>query len=226
MPDTPTYRARTIAFLAAFAVVGFAVLGPLDGAAERRLSWHMVQHLLLISVAAPLLALGRPVALAIDLFPRLGRLRRLQVDDNLASAGGGLLMLIVLFGWHIPALYDLALRHEPVHALEHASLIVSAMLLWSALIHARRLGAGVLWLYVITLPMTGLGVAMTIVRSPWYPAYVHGSRAAAVRDQQMAGVIMWAFGGLAAVVSAVALFAVWLAHAGAAVPPAEVRSAS
>ncbi|MCU1398220.1 MAG: hypothetical protein JWN62_1329 [Acidimicrobiales bacterium] len=218
MPDQPTLRTRTVTFISAFAVLALALLSPLDAASERALSWHMVQHLLLISVVAPLLALGRPWLLITEVFPRLAVAPLRRPGDNTAAAIGAGLSLAVLFAWHVPALYDLALRREPVHAAEHLTLLGSSMLLWAALLDARRLGTGVLWLYAITLPMTAFGLAMTIARTPWYAPYVSGSRASAVRDQQMAGVVMWAFGGLAAVVSAVAIFAVWLTRAGSFVP--------
>ena len=197
-----------LAFVAGMGVMTIAVSGPIDLLAEQHLSWHMVQHLGLISIAAPLLALGRPIQLALRLagrrpFPE----RSLGTVAAALSAVGA---LAVLFTWHIPLLYALALRHEPVHATEHLTLVGSSMLLWHALLTARHPGAGVLWLYIVTLPMTAFGVAMTIARTPWYRPYVHGDALAAVRDQQLAGVIMWGFGGMVAVVSAVALFAHWL----------------
>ena len=199
---------RPLAFLAGVAVMVVAVSGPLDIRAEQRLSWHMVQHLMLISIAAPMLALGRPAQLASRLAVR-HPLRERSLGPS-AAAGAAATALAVLFTWHLPVLYQLALRHEQVHAVEHLTLVGSSMLLWHALLEARHFGAGALWVYLVTLPMTAFGVAMTIARTPWYRPYVHGDAGAAVRDQQLAGVIMWGFGGLVAVASAVALFAIWL----------------
>jgi cytochrome c oxidase assembly factor CtaG len=72
-------------------------------------------------------------------------------------------------------------------------------------------GAGVLLLFVTTLPMNALGLLMTLARSPWYAAYVHhGAVRAALDDQALAGVVMWGFGGVAALVGAFALFVAWL----------------
>ena len=213
----------SVAFVIGLVVVAAVVMGPLDVGAEQRLSWHMVQHLGLISVAAPLLVLGHPIRLATQLLGFASR--RARQPDSVAAGGGAVFSLTVLFTWHIPTLYQLALRNELVHGVEHITLLGSAMLLWSALLQGRDLGAGVLWLYFITLPMTALGVAITIARTPWYWTYVHGNVGAAVRDQQLAGVIMWGFGGLVAVVSAVALFATWLMRLDAA-PRPDVRGLS
>ena len=63
--------------------------------------------------------------------------------------------------------------------------------------------------FAATLPATALGIVMTLARTPWYAPYAHGS--AALRDQQVAGALMWGFGGSAMVVGAAALFASWLA---------------
>jgi putative membrane protein len=65
-------------------------------------------------------------------------------------------------------------------------------------------------LFVATLPATALGLMMTMARTPWYPTYVHGSVTHALDDQALAGVVMWGFGGVAALVGAFALFVSWL----------------
>src|SRR4051794_20689796 len=214
------------AFLVGLAVIAVAIVGPLDGQVERRLSAHMVQHLLLVSVAAPLLALGRPLQLADALVTGRRRHERRPVGP-LATACAAAASLVVLFVWHIPALYDAALRSEALHGLEHLSLVGAAMLLWYALLSERHLGAGVLWLYPVMLPMMALGVAMTIAQAPWYRFYLgDASSTAAVRDQQLAGVIMWSFGGLAAVVAAVSLFATWLMRMEPGRTPVNVTRAS
>ncbi|HEY4332983.1 MAG TPA: cytochrome c oxidase assembly protein [Ilumatobacteraceae bacterium] len=207
-----------LVFVGAIAVLALALTSPHDSASAHRLSWHMVQHLLLISVAAPLLAVAHPFRVIADLLPRqFDRLRGIRDRSDLATtAASATAALAVLLVWHVPALYDAALRNQTLHGFEHITLLGSSMLLWSQLIRAEHLGSSVLWLFVVTLPMTAFGVAMTIARTPWYPVYAdHLSFAAALRDQQMAGVIMWAFGGLAALLGAIAMFASWLAHADA-----------
>jgi putative membrane protein len=195
--------------IAAFAVV---VVGPIDGLADRWLWWHMVQHLALLAIVAPLLAVAHQPELG-----TLARRARRPLDravpgwDDLPAAA--VVALAVLFVWHVPALYDSAVEHPPLHAAEHLTIVASAAWLWRRLREPHHGGVGVVWLFLITLPMTVLGVAMTLARTSWYAAYRHASAASALRDQQLAGVVMWAFGGIAAVVAAVALFASWLARA-------------
>jgi cytochrome c oxidase assembly factor CtaG len=104
------------------------------------------------------------------------------------------------------------LRHPLVHALEHVSFVVTAALFWWMALGATRRsrrGLGVLAVFAATLPATALGISLTLSRAPWYATYGRG--AAALHDQQVAGAIMWGFGGAALVVGAAALFASWLA---------------
>jgi putative membrane protein len=163
----------------------------------------MVQHVLLVSVAAPLLVAGQPLA-AIGLAWRGPRHRPWVV-----LAVAGVVQAVTLCTWHLPALYDAALRHDQVHALEHASLLATAVALWAALdrLGGEAAGAGVGVLFVVTLPAMGLGVAMTLAHTPWYPAYA--DTGAPLADQQLAGVVMWAYAGLAAVIGGVVLVVKW-----------------
>jgi cytochrome c oxidase assembly factor CtaG len=200
------------AFFAGLVVLATALVSPLDTSAERHLWVHMVQHLLLVSVAAPLLVLGRPDRL----LPPGIRLPR-SVNRSPASwlaivAITACLAVGTLLVWHLPSLYDRAVTDDRIHALEHVLLLTTAVAFWWALQQGtrHRRGAAVLAIFVTTLPLTVLGVGMTLATTPWYPAYAQGSAVSALVDQQLAGVIMWAFGGLAALVGAVALFATWL----------------
>ncbi|HET7436144.1 MAG TPA: cytochrome c oxidase assembly protein, partial [Thermoanaerobaculia bacterium] len=144
-----------------------------------------------------------------------------------------LLHAVVLWGWHIPALFEWALRNETVHAVQHLMFFVTAALFWWALIHGRygRLGYGVAVFFVfITSMHTGLlGVALTFARRLWYPMY--GPRAAAwsvspLEDQQLAGLIMWIPAGVIFIVVALALFAAWLGESERRVRIAEAERGS
>ncbi|MEO7371143.1 MAG: cytochrome c oxidase assembly protein, partial [Ilumatobacteraceae bacterium] len=209
---------RASCFLAGICFLAVALVGPVDVNAAGALSWHMVQHLLIISVAAPLLAVGRPVELFFELLPRRFAARTYAWHGALVTMAAALAALATLLVWHVPALYQAALSSEAVHIVEHVTLLVTSMWLWGALIGDGDSGTSVVWLFLFTLPTTALGVAMTIARTPWYADYVTTTSADAVRDQQMAGVIMWAFGGLAALAGGVALFASWLTGASATAP--------
>jgi putative membrane protein len=212
------------AFAVALLVLLIALASPLEHEATRNLPVHMVQHLLLLAVAAPLLALSDPVVVMLRALPD-GARRRVQpsvrrVLRSQTSGRGWLLWMVVAFTlssaalilWHVPALYDAAVRHPVVHLLEHVSFVATAAFFWWMALGATRRsrrGLGVLAVFAATLPATGLGIAMTLSRTTWYATYGRGP--GALHDQQVAGALMWGFGGTALVLGAAGLFASWLA---------------
>ena len=218
-----TAPGSTAMFLAGVLVVGVALCSPLDMAAGSSLTVHMVQHVLLIGVAPPLLVAGRPLVPLLWALPdpwriRLSRLHR-RVAHRVAGrpaaiAATAVLQTALVWVWHAPPLYQGALRHAALHGFEHAGYLLAGLAFWWAVAGVPRrstYGAGVLALFVSALPLTLLGAAMTLAHAPWYPFYAHGG--APLESQQLAGVVMWAFGGAAIVAGACALFAAWLAGA-------------
>jgi putative membrane protein len=216
--------ATATAFAVAVVVLLVALASPLEDAATRDLPAHMVQHLLLLAVAAPLLAVSEPVTVMLHALPDRPRRRVVpfarRVTRSQTSTVGWLIWMVGAFAlstaalvlWHVPALYDAAARHPVVHVLEHVTFVATAALFWWMALGASRRsrrGLGVLAVFAATLPATALGILMTMARTPWYAPYGHG--AGALHDQQVAGALMWGFGGSALVVGAAALFASWLA---------------
>src|SRR3954452_25265455 len=197
---------QRLAVLPRLAVLAVALMGPLDTRAHHHFSAHMMQHLLLISVAAPLLAIGRPVDVARSVLG-LRPSRPPSISTVVAIA---LCQVTVLLAWHVPDAYQAAVHNEAVHALEHLTMLASAFALWSGLLASRgtQRGAALLVLFIVGLPPMTYGVGLTLAPASFYPAY-------SVADQQLAGVLMWAWGGAAAMVGAVALFATWLMTADA-----------
>jgi cytochrome c oxidase assembly factor CtaG len=189
----------------------------------------MVQHLLLMVVAAPLLVLGEPLtatlwALPADRRRAVGRWWRQAGTARAARrAWGGLrqplvvwlLAVAALWAWHAPRLYERALRHPGVHVLEHALFFLSSLLFWWVLADRRarrRLGFGpaVLYLFAAGLQSTALGALITLARRPWYPSHYDTTRAwglTPLEDQQLAGLIMWVPAGLVYLVALIALCA-------------------
>ena len=199
---------------AGVAALVVALVSPVDAVGEALFSVHMVQHLLLMMVAAPLLLLGDPVtvvlwALPIDWRRRVGlrwrratTLRALWRALTLAPVAW-LLHVGALWLWHAPSLFERALESPPVHLLEHATFFLSALLFWWLLVarHGRRLsvGAKVAYLFAATLQGTILGAVITFARHPWYWSYYGTTRAwglSPLEDQQLAGLIMWIPAGL------------------------------
>jgi putative membrane protein len=212
---------RSVPWLLGAGLLSIALVlsSPLDGAAERGLTAHMVQHVVLMVVSAPLLVAAAPMPALLAATPQRWQLAlaslRVRGSWVVWAAVGLILSAVAMWGWHAPVLYEAALRHQPLHALEHGSYLATAAVFWQAvgLGHDPRHGGVVPVLFVAALPGTALGAALTLATHAWYPSYP------SLDDQQMAGIVMWGFGGLAYVVAAAVLFGTWLAATDRATPP-------
>lgn len=197
-----------------------AALGPpLERLADQRLSAHMVQHELLVLVAAPLLALGRPLVPVLAALPRRLRRRASRVarDASRGALVAWVLHAVALWVWHVPALYDLATRVPALHAVEHASFLGTAVLFWWTLLRrpgARiQLGGAAVYVFTTALHTGLLGVLMLLARRPWYAHYVVTAPSMGIdplEDQQLAGLIMWIPAGVLLGVVVLACIAAWL----------------
>jgi len=215
------------AFAAGWLTTALALLSPLHEASEQIFTAHMIQHELLMVVAAPLFVLGRPIPVMLWAFPR--DMRRWLGDVAHAAPVHGtwgvltrpvdawLIYGIVIWVWHIPAFYDLTLGSDAVHALQHACFLGSALLFWwSVLRGGRRAAAGtaVLLLFTTAVHTSVLGALMTFSRTPWYPPYADGASAwglTPMGDQQLAGLIMWIPLSVVYLVAALGVLRRWLA---------------
>jgi putative membrane protein len=195
-------RWRPAGFLGGATVLAVALGSPLHQAAEASLAAHMVQHLLLIVVAAPLLAWGRPLTvLAVTGTPVRAVVRRTAPLVRALLARPLLVWTAhvgVLWLWHLPRPYMAALADPVVHAVEHVTLLGTAVLFWLVVAEpdaAARQGwipaAG--YLFAAAMQSTVLGALLTLSDSPWYPA---AATLEGLVDQQRAGVLMWVPGGL------------------------------
>lgn len=207
-PPTAGSWWRAAAFVVGVLTALIAVVSPVHVAAEESLAWHMVQHVLLIGMAAPLIAGSAPGgALLRGLGSRaIGVARALRRTigmgpDRLRTSRSPLarwLMFVVVFwGWHSARLYSLAVEHDWVHSLEHASFVVAALLVWSSVLGPARASGHsdpairVLVVFLLGLQGVILSALMTFSREPWYSVYVHSLGGDALADQRLAGVLMW-----------------------------------
>ena len=204
-----------------------ALASPLHPWGSVLFSAHMTQHELLMLVAAPLLVLGRPVIPFLWAFPK-SIARQMsswtkapwwqQIWRRLTSPFvAWIVHAIVLWTWHVPALFQATLDSELVHALQHASFLFSALLFWWAILHGRQraigFGAAVLYMFTTALHSGLLGALLTFARNVWYPIYNETTAPwglTPLEDQQLGGLIMWIPAGLVYIIAGLALFAGWL----------------
>jgi putative membrane protein len=226
-PARPFPIARAAAFALGTVTAAAALGPPLDPLAAWFLSFHMLQHLLLVLIAAPLLLLGTPVRLA-----RQSGVRAVEwIGGRLAHSrwvravtwppAAWALYAATLVGSHFSPLYEAALEQPTVHVMEHALYLAAALVFWYPVVGLDpspwRMGYGLRLLYLAAAlpvhPMVGL--AIYSARGPLYPHY---AIAAAVRgtsvlaDQQNGGVIMWLGGGFPMVIALLLVAAAWAAE--------------
>ncbi|MEX0658185.1 MAG: cytochrome c oxidase assembly protein [Egibacteraceae bacterium] len=221
--------ARAGLFLAALGALGVALLSPLDALSGALASAHMIQHVLLVLVAAPLLALSAPTSTILRGTPLRLRRALLRARRPFRSwvvavvrrpAAVWLLHVAALWCWHAAALYDAALQFPLLHAVEHASFLLTGLLFWQAVVGRRnpvRLspGLGIIVVFAMALQGVVLSLLMTFARAPWYGYEQLATTASPwpldpLADQQLAGVIMWIPGGMVYLAAALVLLVTWI----------------
>ena len=215
---------RVAAFATGWAVALLALVSPVAGLSGELLWVHMIQHLLLIIVAAPLLALGAPQAAirrAVGPGARgaLSRgIRRISLRRTtwapptivIAAATHAASFWV----WHAPGLYDLAVENAAVHLLEHAFFLGSGVWFWMAVVAATRRGRrqhGLATLCLGGLIAQGgvLGALLTFTSQSVYDVYDGARGFTALQDQELAGAIMWVPPGFVYATVGIALFIRW-----------------
>jgi len=206
---------RPVAYLAGLLALAVALLSPIHELASRLLTAHMMQHLLMTMVAAPLLLLGNPLPSSLWGLPRgwrraAGRLltRNAPVRKALRALTQTPVAWIAyvgtLWAWHLPAAYEAALRNPLIHDLEHVTFFGGALLFWWPIIEpAPRLhgrmhpGFAIVYLLAATGQNTLLGALIALSERVLYPYYASSPRLFSLSpldDQALAGGLMWTSG--------------------------------
>jgi len=221
---------RTASFVAGLVTIVLALDSPIDTYADQLFWVHMLQHVLLLTVAPPLILLGRP-------WPRMWRglpLRwRTNVGRGIARGRVGtplralarplpawLLFNVTLLAWHVPGAYEATLRSSAVHQIEHAMFFFTGLLFWARVIDPGPLRPRLVWpmriAYVIGAMIVGWGLAIALVLAPdplysHYAALTHRPGGiSALTDQQLAAGVMWVLGSLSYGVAVLVGFYRWL----------------
>jgi cytochrome c oxidase assembly factor CtaG len=219
-------RLEASAFFGGWLILLVALSDRMDEWSDQWLAAHMVQHELLMVVAAPLMAASRPLIAWLWLLPtdpRRTLLHAVLVRPITRSWSAltsplavFLLHAFMLWTWHLPALYDRALQHEWIHITQHACFFGSAALFWWGVAHGRygRVAYGAAVIYVFATAIHGgvLGALMTLAPRVWYASYVapHGTGLTPLEDQQLAGLLMWIPAGVILAAFGLSFFAAWL----------------
>ena len=214
---------RLAAFLTGVCSLWIAIGSPLEAFDDVSLSMHMVQHMLLMVVAPPLVLLGAP------LLPLLRGLPRWMVRSTVGPvlcwapmqwiarfltqpAFCLLAATVALIGWHVPVAFELALRSGSWHEVEHACFFSTSLLFWWPVVLPFPSNAQwprwsiPLYLFLGTLPGGALGAFLVFCDRVLYPSYVSAPplfSVAPLEDQVIAGALMWVFGTIVYLIPAI-----------------------
>lgn len=216
--------------LAGLTVLAVALGPPLEPLSERLFAAHMAQHMLLATLAPPLLVLGipkHPFARALRGHGRAvaSLVRRAGVRDawrfitRPAVACG--LHAVAIWLWHAPTMYDAAIRHDLLHALEHANFLGTGVLLWWSILRPSRargrsregLAVGMVVLFATTVQTGALGALLALSRRVLYTTPPGASTPwglSALDDQHLAGLLMWVPGSVLYLIMMSILFVAWV----------------
>lgn len=206
---TPAWRGP-LAFAAGILAMGLALVWPLDTYAAYAVSAHVAQHMILLAWAPPLLLIARPCAVAAhalptSVTPRLARVLGPVRRCAHAHLGAATLFHVgTMWLWHLPGAISATLVSEPLHRMMLGSVLLAGLWFWSAVLHrlrARDGGAagGCVALVTAMMLMGFLGALLTFSPRLLYPAYTDRALLAgldALRDQHLAGLLMWVPSGL------------------------------
>ena len=222
---------RTLAFFGGLACVLAALASGIDALAVDLFSMHMLQHMLLVAAAAPLLMLGAPVR---PLLLGLPRGVRRTVVRPLAGNGAIRALLHLLrhplvavllyvggiYFWHWPDLYDAAVENEALHVVEHVYFLLTATLFWSVIIDPEPFRSPLPYpLRMVYLLLSGaalntlLGGLLSFSTRLFYPHYAERTARYgidALTDQRVGGAIMWVPGDIIFLLAVSACFFIWL----------------
>lgn len=200
-----------------------ALAPPLEELSKLSFAAHMVQHEILMLVAAPLLVLGKPLAAFVWALPVVRRQAVSRLFRNswcrtvwgyiVTPVGAWSVHTLVLWSWHAPAWFEAGLRNDAIHDLQHVSFLASALLFWWALVRRRPDGIAVLYVLTTLLHTGFLGALLTFSPNVWYPTYAASNRPwglSALADQQLGGLIMWVPAGAVFMFAGLLILAQWL----------------
>ena len=190
---------RIAAFAGGLAALWIAVASPVSHLDHHLLTAHMVQHLLLMLVAAPLVLLGVRSSLRLRWRPNL-----------VVSWLAGSLTVII---WHVPAIFELALRSLFWHAFEHASFFVAGIVFWWPAVSSSLEGQSwslPIYFFLATLPCDALSAFLAFCDHVVYSPYSSGHRhfgLSPLNDQALAGALMWVTVTFAYLIPAIVMIA-------------------
>lgn len=227
----PLRSRQALLFSAGWAALALALVSPIHALGEHVFAAHMIEHELLMALAAPLLVASRPMAammwaLPAQLRQAFGAAGHANVLRTIWAFISRPVVATVLHGaaiwvWHVPALFEAALQQGFLHYAQHASFLGTGLLFWWVLLprpgREQDGGGAVAHLFFTSLHTGLLGALLVVSPRLWYPENAVGSQLwglSPLEDQQLAGLMMWIPAALIYGGAALFLAAYWIRTSG------------
>lgn len=216
---------HALAFWSGWLALAGALVSPLHWLGEHLFTVHMIEHEIVMAVAAPLIVIARPIGAFFWALPRTGRHSVLRVFQALRDVWryitrgnvSTLLHGLVIWIWHVPLLFDAAVTNTTLHRLQHLSFFLAAVLFWWSVLWVSDRGIAAWHLFVTMMHTSVLGALIALAPRVLYVAQ---TRMAAdwgvtpLEDQQLAGIVMWVPAGTIYAGGALVLLALWISKSG------------
>jgi cytochrome c oxidase assembly factor CtaG len=212
-----------VCYVAGWLALAAALISPLHWLGEHLFTFHMIEHEIVMAVAAPLLILARPLGPLLWALPKATRRRLADLSQGhfwrttwnrlTHPAGANILHGIAIWVWHLPALFDAAVENDVLHRLQHLSFFITALLFWWALLRRCNAGMAVGHLFVTMLHTSALGALMALAPRVLYAVQTQHALdwgLTPLEDQQLAGLIMWVPAGTIYAGAALVFAARWI----------------
>jgi putative membrane protein len=220
-------RIEALAYALGLLSLAVALLSPLDFLSDLSFAAHMSQHEILMLVGAPLIVLGRPWIPLLHVTSAGVRARVMPAFRSRAWTRTIRIALhpitvlfvhgAVLWAWHLPSLFEAAMKDERVHTVQHLMFFLTAVAFWWALLYGRfgraGYGVGVLFVFATAVHTSLLGVIIAFAKHVLYPTYLGRTVVLgldALDDQQTAGLVMWVPAGVFFLFAGLAMSAAWI----------------
>lgn len=223
----PRLGLRIALFSLGLLALAGALMSPLHALGEALFTAHMIEHEIVMAVAAPLMVMARPLALLLLGLPHglrrfAGRALRSPSARGLWSVLASGLVATLLHGaviwiWHVPALFDMTVDHILYHRLQHVSFLATALLFWWAVLWRPGRGLAAWHLFATMMHTSLLGALMALSPVVLYGAQTRLAPAfglSPLEDQQLAGMLMWVPAGTVYAGAALYMLAEWIRKSG------------
>jgi putative membrane protein len=212
-----------LCYVAGWLALAAALVSPLHWLGEHLFTFHMIEHEIVMAVAAPLLVMARPLGPLLWALPKPARLRLAALSQSRSWRSGWSALTrpstattlhgAAIWIWHLPALFDAAVESDVLHRLQHLSFFVTALLFWWALVRRATAGVAVGHLFVTMVHTSVLGALMALAPRVLYTVQTQHAldwHLTPLEDQQLAGLIMWVPAGTVYAGAALAFAARWI----------------